>query len=232
MQNDENPHAAVPVISQLRSLYVITDAALGGGHIAIARAALAGGARIVQYRDKSGRSLNEILPELLAIRAMTQAAGALLIINDRIDWALACDADGVHLGPDDAPVAEARRMVSKIRPDLLIGASCGSPEEARAAHASGANYIGAGAIFGTQTKLDAGEAIGLDALAAIVDATPLPVAAIGGIGPANIASVVARGAAMACVVSAVASAGDEAAMICAARDLIAAAGFYDTQGRA
>jgi thiamine-phosphate diphosphorylase len=123
-------------------------------------------------------------------------------------------------------------MVSAIRPNLLIGASCGSPAEAHAAYASGASYIGAGAIFGTQTKLDAGDAIGLDALTAIVNATPLPVAAIGGIGRANIASVIERGAAMACVVSAVASAGDEGAMTRATRELVAAARFDDRWGRA
>jgi thiamine-phosphate pyrophosphorylase len=205
-----------------RGLYVITDAALGGGHLPIARAAVAGGARIVQLRDKSARPLSKILAEARAVRAITQASDVLLFINDRLDLALACEADGVHLGPDDLPVAAARRIVPA---GFLVGASCGTPDEARRATDEGANIIGAGAIFGTQTKKDAGDAIGVEALSAIVAATSLPVAAIGGVSLANIARVTAAGASFACVVSAVASAGDEIAMTQSVGALIRAAGF-------
>ncbi|MDQ3815324.1 MAG: thiamine phosphate synthase [Armatimonadota bacterium] len=207
--------------ARLRGLYVITDERMGGGHSVIARAALAGGAAIIQLRDKSS-SLPRLLETARELRRLTRSARALFIINDRVDVALAVQADGVHLGPDDMPLAEARRVLG---PHRLIGASCGDVEEARRAERAGADYIGAGAIFGTATKHDAGAPIGLEALRAIVAATTLPVAAIGGVNRDNIAAVMAAGADMACVVSAVASAGNESAMTAATRDLIEAAGF-------
>jgi thiamine-phosphate pyrophosphorylase len=190
---------------------------MGGGHLAIARAALAGGAAIVQLRDKS-TPLHGLLPVARTLRRLTRQAGALFIVNDRIDVALAVEADGAHLGPDDLPVAAARRALG---PHFLLGASCGNAGEARHATDSGADYIGAGAVFATGTKPDAGQPIGLAGLRAIVAATPLPVAAIGGLGPGNIAATLEAGATMACVVSVVAGAGDEAAMIAATRALIA-----------
>ena len=203
--------------ARLRGLYIITDADLGGRHLAIARAALSGGASIVQLRDKT-TPLRQLLPIAQELRRLTRAANALFIVNDRADIALAIGADGVHLGPDDLPVADARRVLG---PHKIIGASCGSVEEAIAAHGAGADYIGAGAIFGTQTKLDAGDAIGLETLRAIVESTPLPVAAIGGVSLENIASTRQHGASMACVISAVTNAGDDAAMQHAARELAA-----------
>ena len=203
--------------ARLRGLYVITDAHLGSSHVAIARAALRGGARIIQLRDKTTapRPLLQIAREL---RALTREFEALLLINDRLDLALLCEADGVHLGPDDWPV-EAVRAVAP--PNFLIGASCGTPAEARAAQRAGADMIGIGAVYATQTKTDAGQAIGLDGLRAVLEATSLPAAAIGGIGAGNIGDVAACGVAMACVISAVAGAGDEAAMEAATRNLIA-----------
>jgi thiamine-phosphate pyrophosphorylase len=215
-----NPSATPPFLrARLRGLYVITDERMGGGHETLARAALAGGARIIQLRDKS-TSLRRLLPIARVLRRLTQQHGALLIINDRIDLTLAVGANGVHLGPDDWPVSEARRVLG---PHILIGASCGDEVEARRATDDGADYIGAGAIFGTATKHDAGEPIGLAGLRRILSATHLPVAAIGGVGAGNIAEVTAGGAVMACVVSAVAAAGDEAAMTRATRQLIASA---------
>ncbi|PQV63995.1 thiamine-phosphate diphosphorylase [Abditibacterium utsteinense] len=186
---------------RLRGLYVITDACLGGGHLSMARAALDGGAKILQLRDKNTPP-RQILAVARQIRAWTQEKGALFLINDRIDLALLCEADGVHLGPDDWPISEARRVLG---PQKIIGASTGTPAEARAAEAEGANYLGAGAVFGTQTKGDAGAPIGLDGLRAIALATSLPVAAIGGVNFGNIASTLAAGARMACVISALSS---------------------------
>jgi len=185
----------------LRGLYVVTDGRAPGGHEAMARAALAGGARIIQLRDKT-LSLAQLLPLAVALRELAHRHGALFIINDRIDLALACGADGVHLGPDDLPVHIARHLM----PQGIIGASCGDEEEARRAENQGADYIGAGAVFGTQTKLDAGAPIGLQKLSEIVRATRLPVAAIGGIDQSNIQSVLQAGAPMACVVSAISAA--------------------------
>jgi thiamine-phosphate pyrophosphorylase len=211
--------------SRLQGLYVIThdpDAASGPGHghLRMARAALAGGASVIQLRAKE-LPLAWTVQMAHEIRRLTRSYNALFIVNDRADVALCSRADGVHLGPDDLPVAEARRVLG---PHCLIGASCGDPDEAQHAARAGADYIGAGAVFGTATKSDAGAAIGLSALRAIVDATTLPVAAIGGITQDNIAAVFAAGAVMACVISAVSHAGDEEAMTAATRDLVHRAG--------
>lgn len=200
---------------KLRGLYVLTHHAWGGGHESIARAALRGGARVLQLRDKaSPRAQVEASGHIL--RALTREFGALLLVNDDPRLALAIQADGVHLGPDDASPEQARAMLGA---QALIGVSCGTVQEALRAFESGASYVGAGAIFGTATKADAGDAIGLDALRAIARATPLPVAAIGGVDISNIGCLHACGASMACVISAIALAGDEASMEQAARDL-------------
>ena len=201
--------------ARLRGLYVLTDANMGGGHIAIARAALRGGARVIQLRDKT-TAPRPLLETAREVRRLTREFNALFLINDQLDLALLCEADGVHLGPDDWPVADVRAAVP---PDFLIGASCGTPAEARAAQSAGADTIGIGAVYATSTKTDAGAGIGLDGLRAVMNATTLPSAAIGGIGPHNIAAVAACGAPMICVISAIASAGDEAAMEAATREL-------------
>lgn len=190
-------------------------------HLQIAHAALRGGARVIQLRDKSS-SLAQLLPIARELRRLTLQHSALLIINDRVDIALACDADGVHLGPDDMPPLDARRLLG---PHHVIGVSCGDADEARNAAAQSADYIGAGAVFGTLTKADAGAPIGLHTLRDIVGATSLPVAAIGGVDASNIASTREAGAVMSCVVSAVSGAGDEEAMTRATQALIAAAGY-------
>ena len=186
----------------------------------MARAALSNGARIVQLRDKaaSGAQLLRFAQEL---RELTSRHDALLLINDRIDIALASGADGVHLGPDDLLLSAARQLL----PFQIIGASCGTLEEARHAERLGADYIGVGAVFGTQTKHDAGAPIGLENLRAIVQKTALPVAAIGGIARGNIASVVRCGAKMACVVSAIGNGIDESEMEVRTRELVDAASF-------
>ena len=200
----------------LRGLYVITDAHLGGGHLAIASAALRGGARIIQLRDKSTPP-RELLAIARELRVLTRQFEALLFVNDRLDLALLCGADGVHLGPDDWPIADVR---GAVKADFLIGASCATPVQARAAHRDGADLIGIGAVYATSTKTDAGEAIGLDDLRAIDAATPLPGAAIGGINLDNIGAVAQTGVAMACVISAIAGAGDAAQMEAATRALV------------
>ncbi len=199
----------------LRGLYAITDERMGGGHVATAQAALEGGARILQLRDKTTPP-RQLLPIALQLRVLTRQFGALFIINDSLDLALAARADGVHLGPEDWPVAVARGVLG---PHFLIGASCHDLAEARRAEIEGADYIGVGAIFATQTKLDAGDAIGLEALREIARGTMLPIAAIGGIEESNIGDLPAAGAEMACVVSAIARAGNPIAMSEAARCL-------------
>ncbi len=171
--------------------------------VALTRAILAGGARIVQYRAKQG-----IVPHhARALRELTRARGALFILND--DWRAVetYDADGVHIGPEDAPPED----LAKIRATLqhrLMGISCGTEDEARFAQSARADYIGVGSIYATSSKADAGAPIGIAGLFRVSHATHLPVAAIGGITLGSIAEVRASGVAMAAVISAISSAAD------------------------
>jgi thiamine-phosphate pyrophosphorylase len=213
-----------PTVQNAGANSVSDDCAPQNRHLHIARAALCGGARIIQLRDKS-TSLAQLLPIAHQVRRLTLQHNALFIVNDRVDVALACNADGVHLGPDDMPPAAARELLG---PHRIIGVSCGDVHEARQAAAQSADYIGAGAVFATITKADAGAPIGLHTLRKVVGATSLPVAAIGGVDASNIASTRQAGAVMWCVVSAVSGAGDEAAMTLATRSLVEAAKDGDT----
>jgi thiamine-phosphate diphosphorylase len=164
-------------------------------------AVLAGGVRLVQYRAKRGVERNVVR----RMHARTQAAGALLIVNDDPEAAL--DADGVHVGQEDLALLDARALRGALG-SRLLGVSCSTPEEARAAVAAGADYLGVGPFAATRTKDDAGEPIGEAGLRRVVAATELPVAAIGGIDRENLAGVVRAGAAMAAVVSAIARGPD------------------------
>ena len=174
--------------------------------VELARAILDGGVRILQYRAKTG-----IVKEHASqLRRLTRSRNALFIIND--DWRAAqtFDADGVHLGPDDANFEQLATIRETVR-DRLIGFSCGTVEEARAAQAAGADYAGVGTVFATDSKSNAGEPIGIEGLQRIAAATTLPVAAIGGIDLQNLPAVRATGVAMAAMISAFASASDPAA---------------------
>jgi thiamine-phosphate pyrophosphorylase len=192
-------------------LIVITDRRLAGPRPVkeIVAAVLDAGARAVQLRDKDASAATQ-LTMALELRDMTRRAGALLFVNDRADVALASGADGVHLGPDDLPVAAVRRAAPV---DLLIGYSADDPEEARKAEADGADYIGCGAVWGTGTKDVGGEAIGLKRLAQVAAAVTIPVVAIGGVTPARAAEVPATRASGTAVVGAVMAAGDPAAAV-------------------
>jgi thiamine-phosphate pyrophosphorylase len=190
-------------------LYVITDAALAPGrsHIEIARAALAGGADAVQLRDKSATAQN-LCAAAIEIQPMTRKFGAVFLVNDRVDVALLTGADGVHVGQEDLPAREARRLLPR---PAVLGVSAGTREEAKKAAREGADYIGVGPIFATPTKPDAGEPLGLEELAAMVRAVAIPVVAIGGIDHENVTAVIHAGAAGVAVVAAVVSATDMAA---------------------
>ncbi|KUL05434.1 MAG: Thiamine-phosphate synthase [Methanoculleus marisnigri] len=195
-------------------LYVITDEGLGRGlsHAELARRAVAGGADVVQLRDKrlSGRDL---LAAASAIREVTYDAGALFIVNDRLDVALAADADGIHLGESDLPIEHARRIAP---PGFIIGASVGSVTAAVRAGIEGADYVALSPTFSTASKDDAGEGHGLAMLSAVRAAVSLPLVAIGGITPDNVGDVIAAGADGVAVISAVVGQDDVTA---AARDL-------------
>lgn len=188
------------------SLYVITDSRLfqGRSHIEIARAAIAGGATAIQFREKdmNTRQMIDIARE---IRALTLGAGVTYIVNDRVDVALDVDADGVHVGQDDMPAPLARRLIGKER---ILGVSASNLEEALKAEREGADYIGVGSIYSTASKPDAGLPVGLGVLAEIARRVSISVIAIGGIKEENVGEVIKGGARGVAVISAVVLAPD------------------------
>lgn len=170
------------------------------------RAVLAGGARIVQLRDKesSGRDL---LAKAHAFRRETAAAGALFIVNDRLDIALLSGADGVHLGNDDLPAAEVRRLC----PELLIGVSCNTDQQARSAAERGASYYNIGPLFPTGTKDGLKEFLGIEAIARFSRHHDLPFTVMGGIKKEHLPQLRAAGVRRPAVVTAITGADDMAA---------------------
>jgi thiamine-phosphate pyrophosphorylase len=188
------------------SVYVITDQRIAGDRsiIEIVRAAIAGGATVVQLREKEATT-REMIRLGEALHEITRPTGVPLIVNDRVDVALAIDAEGVHVGQDDMPAALARRLIG---PDRILGVSAATVEEARQAQRDGADYLGVGDVYGTPSKSDAGIPIGVHGLAKVVAAVSIPVVAIGGITLTNAATVVQAGAVGVAVISAVIGAED------------------------
>jgi thiamine-phosphate pyrophosphorylase len=183
-------------------LYVITDTKLSGGrsHEEIARLAADGGADVVQLRDKTAGA-KELVAAGKRIREITHRKGVLFVVNDRLDIALACGADGVHLGQGDLPARTARALVPG---GFVIGVSAGTPQEAAGAAADGADYIAAGPVFPTASKEDAGPCIGLSVFREIrAAAAGVPLIAIGGIGLHNAREVILAGGDGIAVISAV-----------------------------
>ena len=194
-------------------LYLVTDAGLsrGRGQAEIVQAAIRGGATIVQYREKAA-STRRMIEEAAGLLGICRAAGVPFIVNDRLDVALAVDADGIHVGQDDMPAFVARRLIGKKK---ILGVSAGSVDEARRAVDDGADYIGASPVFSTPTKPDAPPPLGIDGLRAMSRAVSIPVVAIGGINQGNAATIMEAGAAGIAVVSAIVGAEDvEAAARC------------------
>ncbi|MHB1132091.1 MAG: thiamine phosphate synthase [Chloroflexota bacterium] len=187
-------------------LYVITDSklSLGRSDAEVVREAIAGGATIIQLRDKhaGGKHLVEVGRQL---RAITREAGVLFVVNDRVDVALAVEADGVHVGQDDMPADLVRRLIG---PGMILGVSAATVAEAERAKADGADYLGVGALFATATKDDAGTPTGLAVIGEIKRALGLPIVGIGGINHRNAADVIRAGADGVAVISAVVSAPD------------------------
>lgn len=197
------------------SVYVITESRPDRSPLEIATAAFAGGAGVVQYRQKDASS-RELFLWAQQMAALAREKGKILIINDRVDLALAVRADGVHLGPDDLPVSVARRLLG---PTAIIGASAGTVDEAIEAEAEGASYLGVGCIYGTTSKLDAGDPVGPERVAEIRAVVSLPIVAIGGVTAAHLPELVAAGADGVAVVSAVTRAKN---MKTATRELLTA----------
>lgn len=180
------------------SIYLVTDDGCLQGRelLDCVREALEGGVTLVQYRAKTASSA-EMYAEAQELKALCDSFKVPLIINDRLDIAMAVGAAGVHLGQDDLPCAAARKLLGE---DYIIGVSAHNPAEAKAALQSGADYLGCGAVFGTATKADV-KKLGTDGLAAICKAKGLPVVGIGGVTADNYREVRAAGADGAAIVS-------------------------------
>jgi thiamine-phosphate pyrophosphorylase len=171
--------------------------------------AVAAGATAIQLRDKRAGT-GELLPLARRLRELCQSHGALFLVNDRLDLALACGADGVHVGQDDLPVAEVRAVSP---PGFVIGVSAETPELALRAQDDGADYVGCGPVWPTDSKADAGAAIGVAGFEAVARAVGIPVVAIGGITPERVPELLASGAAGVAVIRAVLAAADPAAAV-------------------
>lgn len=187
-------------------LHVLTDPHLSRGrsHLEVVEAALAGGADVIQFRDKmlSGSRLTEVAWPL---REATRRAGRVFIVNDSLELASSVDADGLHIGEGDLEVALARRMWTAPK---VLGVSARTPARARAAASEGADYLGTGPVFGTTSKANAPEAIGLTGLRGVIAQVSIPVIAIGGVDAANAALAIEAGASGVAVISSVVAADD------------------------
>jgi len=188
-------------VKKIGRLHVLTDTDLQNcfSHIELAELAIAGGADTIQFRQKSGETI-QMIRIAEQIQALCKRAGVSFIINDRVDVAIASHADGVHLGQGDFPISLARKLLGE---GIIIGGSAGNEEEARKCFLEGADYIGFGPVFPTSSKEDAGPASGLDLLKQVVEKIPLPVIAIGGINKDNTLLVKESGVHGIAVISAV-----------------------------
>ena len=192
------------------SIYLVTDDGCLQGRALIdcVCEALEGGVTLVQYRAKTASSA-EMYAEALQLKALCDSFNVPLIINDRLDIAMAVGAAGVHLGQDDLPCAAARKILGE---DYIIGVSAYNPAEAKAALQSGADYLGCGAVFGTATKADV-KKLGTEGLEAICKAKGLPVVGIGGVTADNYREVRAAGADGAAIVSGILAQPDISATV-------------------
>lgn len=196
-------------------LYVVTDTAQCGdrGVPTVVRQAVAGGATVVQVRDPYA-SARQLVALTRAVLIVVDGRVPVLV-NDRVDVALAAGADGVHVGQSDLDPVSVRA----IAPGLIVGLSISTPAEAAAAQEQPVDYLGAGPVFATPTKPEAASAIGFDGLAAVCAASTLPVVAIGGLSAQHCPDLRRAGAAGVCVVSAICAADDPRR---AAAELVAA----------
>lgn len=192
-------------IRRAMALYAVTDRTWLDGRTLTecVTDALAGGVTCVQLREKDAPQA-EVVLRARALAPLCKEAGVPLIVNDDVDAALSAQADGVHVGQSDAACAEAR---AKLGPEAIVGVSVQTVEQALAAQADGADYLGVGAVFGTATKPDADD-VGIDGLRAICAAVDIPVVAIGGLNVATIPQIAGTGANGVAVVSALFAADD------------------------
>lgn len=202
------------------AVYLVTEEALSAGRRSeeIAEAALRAGVRVVQVREKEG-SARRALDVAVNLRELTRRYGALLLVNDRIDIAIAAEADGVHVGQEDLPMELARRLLGD---DALVGLSITDADQLAVLDEAESDYLGVGAVFPTGSKGDA-TLTGLPLLAAARAATHAPIVAIGGIDAGNAALAVAAGADSVAVISAITQAPDPAGAVEALSAAVAAA---------
>ncbi len=199
--------------NRIRGLYVIIDGDWlhGRSHADVTRKAIEGGASVIQLREKT-MTKKHLLPLARELKAICSESNVPFIVNDHLDVALDCEADGLHVGQGDLPVDVARRL---LKPDQVLGCSASTVEEALAAQSAGADHVGVGSVFATSTKDIT--VLGPERLAEIKRAVSVPVVAIGGIKRENLSAVMNAGADAAAVITAVVSAEDPAA---AARELV------------
>jgi thiamine-phosphate pyrophosphorylase len=188
-------------MKQIGRLHVLTDTALQSrfSHLELASLAIKGGADTIQFRQKLGAT-REMIKIVRQLKQLCKDNGVTLVVNDRIDVAIAAEADGVHLGQDDFPLPLARKLLGESR---IIGGSAATFEEAQKCLAEGADYIGFGPVYPTTSKEDAGPVAGIKLLKKVVEAIPLPIIAIGGISVKNTPEVMRAGAQGIAVISAV-----------------------------
>ena len=191
------------------SLYLVTDRGLARGRptLEIVKAAVRGGVTCVQLREKDCSTL-DFINQAFTIKDFLKARGVPLIINDRVDVALAIEADGVHLGQTDMPLDIAKKIIGD---SMIIGISAESLEDAVEAEKGGADYLGVSPIYATPTKTDTAPPLGLEGLRAIREAVRLPLVGIGGLNRDNAAAVMENGGDGVAVVSAIVAADDPAA---------------------
>ena len=191
----------LPRLDRALAVYVLTDRALSRGRseIDVVREAIDGGASAIQLRWKE-KSLHDAVPVARALQELCRERDVLFVVNDRVDLALAIDADAVHVGEDDLPVRETRAIVGDR---MIVGYSPPTLDDAPLAEKLGADYLGVGPVYGTSTKDDAGEAVGVERIKAVCARITIPVVGIGGISAHNAGPVIAAGAAGVAVVSSV-----------------------------
>jgi thiamine-phosphate pyrophosphorylase len=184
-------------------LYLVTDRDLARGRavLDVVRAAVQGGVTLVQIREKTG----PVRDFVALVRAVKAAVPVPVLVNDRVDVALAAGADGAHVGQQDLPVADARRLLG---PDAILGYSVETVDQARAAASLDVDYLGLSPIHRTPTKTDVDTSLGLDGVRAIRDLCSRPLVGIGGLDATNAAAVLAAGADGVAVVSAIMAADD------------------------
>lgn len=188
-------------VKKIGRFHVLTDSCLQTqfSHLDLAQLAIAGGADTIQFREKGGET-RQMIRVAEQMQALCKRAGAIFIVNDRVDVAIASHADGVHLGQNDFPIPLARKLLGE---EAIIGGSAGNMEEARKCLLEGADYIGFGPVYFTTSKEDAGPAGGLGLLKQVVGEIPLPIIAIGGLTRDNTPQVIRTGVHGIAVISAV-----------------------------